>query len=307
MMWAVGLDKRYIEFHRSEHASFIAELLHLREGADPDKPESLQPAMAFLVHWLAYHILGVDQGMTRQVAAIREGSSPDQAATMEWQGGDGGRGPLVQALTALFRLLSQRNRQLREANRALEDRIFERTEALSQANRQLSAIAMTDPLTGIPNRRQALAALNREWVGALVDSRPLACMMIDADHLKRVNDTHGHEAGDAVLRALASRLQHAVRTDDVVCRLGGDEFLVILPSTDEDGARQLAEKILDEVAGLHVATGTSHWQGSVSIGIAVRDDSMNGPEDLIKASDDAVYAAKRAGRSCVATTAPRGA
>jgi diguanylate cyclase (GGDEF)-like protein/hemerythrin-like metal-binding protein len=301
MMGAAGLDEGYIRSHRTEHANFIAELVQLREHADPERPESLHQAMGFLVHWLAYHILGVDQGMARQVAAIREGVPPAEAAERERQGSTGGREPLVNALIGLFQLLSQRNRQLREANRMLEERIFERTEALSQANSQLAAIAMTDPLTGIANRRHALAVLNREWASGPAGSRPLACLMIDADHLKPVNDTHGHEAGDEVLRALATRLQDAVRSDDVVCRLGGDEFLAILPSTDLAGASQVAENILRAVARLRVVVGETAWHGSVCIGIAVRDDAMDAPEQLIKASDKAVYAAKRAGRGTAAT------
>jgi diguanylate cyclase (GGDEF)-like protein/hemerythrin-like metal-binding protein len=300
MMAAAGLDERHIEFHRSEHASFIAEVLHLRENSDPSQPESLQPVLKFLVHWLAYHILGVDQGMTRQVRAIREGTPPHEAYELERQRGEDSREPLVQALKALFQLLSQRTRQLREGNRMLEARIYERTEALSDANRQLASIAMTDVLTGIPNRRHALAMLNREWADSLVEARPLACLMIDADHLKPVNDAYGHEAGDEVLRSVALQLQDSIRTDDIVCRMGGDEFLVILPSTGLEGARELAGKILRDVASLRVDTGKGEWHGSVSIGIAVRDETMDGPKDLIRAADDAAYTAKNAGRNRVA-------
>ena len=301
MMAAVGLDSSYIEFHRAQHAGFIAELFHLRESADPARPESLQAALRFLIHWLVYHILGVDQGMARQVKAVREGASPRDAAELKAPAAEAGRQPLVQALAGLFELLSQRTRQLREANLELEKKVFEHMEASNQANRQLAAIAMTDPLTGIPNRRHALAVLNREWVGALAESRPLACLMVDADHLKPVNDTHGHEAGDTVLRTLADCLQDAVRTDDVVCRLGGDEFLVIMPSTDLAGAQQLAEKVLRAVECLRVATGAEEWRGSVGIGIAVRDEGMDGPEDLVMASDEALFTAKRAGGHSMAT------
>ena len=301
MMTSVGVDERHIRFHKSEHAAFITEILHLREHSDPGQPESLQPALKFLVHWLAYHILGVDRGMTRQVEAIRGGTTPEAAYELERQRGEGAREPLVQALKALFQLLSQRNRQLHQVNRALEGRIYERTEALSEANRQLAAMAMTDALTGIPNRRHALAMLNREWADSSTEARPLACLMIDADHLKSVNDQHGHEAGDDVLRAVATKLQDAVRTDDIVCRLGGDEFLVLLPSTGLEGAWEVAEKVRLEAASLRVETGAGEWRGSISIGLAVRDESMQGPEDLMRAADDAVYAAKRGGRNRIAT------
>ncbi|MFU8896684.1 MAG: bacteriohemerythrin [Gammaproteobacteria bacterium] len=300
MMAAVGLHDGYIEFHRSEHANFIAQLLHLRDTGDSEQPESLQPALRFLIHWLAYHILGVDQGMARQVQAVREGMNPQDAAQQQ-PAREAGQEPLVKALTALFELLSQSNRALREANRELEEKVFEHMEASNQANRQLAVIARTDPLTGIPNRRHALAVLNLEWESALAESDPLACLLIDADHLKPVNDIHGHEAGDMVLRSLADCLQDAVRMDDVVCRWGGDEFLVILPSTDLAGAQEMAENIRRAVGRLRVVAGKVEWPGSVSIGIAAYDAGMSGPEDLIKALDETVCAAKHAGGNAVLT------
>jgi hemerythrin len=125
-------------------------------------------------------------------------------------------------------------------------------------------------------------------------------MMIDADGFKQINDTHGHDAGDGVLRALARQLRDAVRTDDLVCRLGGDEFLIICADTPMDGALQLAEKIRSEVAALRVAAGTGEWRGSISVGVAVRTAEMSSMEDLLKTADLGVYAAKRNGRNCVA-------
>ena len=126
-------------------------------------------------------------------------------------------------------------------------------------------------------------------------------MLIDADGFKQVNDSAGHEAGDLVLKALAACLGHAFRTDDLVCRLGGDEFVVLCPNTDLAGALHIAEIARQDVAAMVVAAGSSQWRGSVSIGVAVRTGAMPGAEALIKAADDAVYAAKRRGRNCVAT------
>src|SRR4029077_8548703 len=106
--------------------------------------------------------------------------------------------------------------------------------------------------------------------------------------------------GDVVLGALAMQLQHAVRTDDIVCRLGGDEFLIICASTPLDGAMQLAEAIRQEVAALRVPAGAGEWHGSISIGVASRTAAMSGLEDLIRAADLGVYVAKHNGRNCVA-------
>lgn len=305
MMAALSIDPRHVEFHRKEHAGFLAEVVQMRETAHADKPESLQPVLSFLVHWLAYHMLGVDKGMARQATAISEGSTPEAAFHAEMERVEGSTKPLVKALRELLRVVSRRNHELRETIRLLESRNMERTAALNGANQQLARIAMTDALTGIPNRRHAMTMLSRSWDEARASGRPLACLMIDADNLKPVNDRHGHDVGDELLRGLASRLRDAARNDDIVCRLGGDEFFVIAPATPFAGALQLAEKFRLAIAQLRVPTGGGEWQASVSIGIAVRDATMDHPDDLLKAADQAVYTAKRAGRNVVAT--PQGA
>lgn len=160
---------------------------------------------------------------------------------------------------------------------------------------------MTDVLTGLPNRRQALQVLEREWQTSTASGAPLACMMIDADGFKKINDTCGHDAGDAVLRELARCLQDAVRNDDVVCRLGGDEFLIICALTPLEGALLTAEKVRHEVSELRVAAGNGFWIGSISVGVAVRHSAMSCFDALLKAADDGVYAAKANGRNCVAS------
>ena len=126
-------------------------------------------------------------------------------------------------------------------------------------------------------------------------------MMIDADGFKGINDSYGHEAGDEVLRQLSLSLKEAVRTDDMVCRLGGDEFLIVCANTPLDGALRTAEKVRSEVANLRVAAGTGAWQGSISVGVAVRQPDMLNIEDLLKTADEGVYIAKRNGRNQVAT------
>lgn len=300
LMTGLGLDSRHVDFHRDEHARFVAEVVQLRDSVAAEDPRTLQPVLGFLVHWLAYHILGLDQSMARQVEAIGRGSTAEAAFVSELDHIKGSTEPLVSALHGLLRLVSQRNEELRENNRLLETRVAERTAALGEANRQLAVVAMTDALTGIPNRRHAITMLAHAWDESPIDGRPLACLMVDADHIKEINDTHGHDAGDEVLRGVANQLRDAARTDDIVCRLGGDEFLIIAPATPLDGALQLAEKIRRAVSELRIPAGNGAWHGSVSIGVAVRTGSMATPEELIKAADEAVYVAKAAGRNVVA-------
>jgi GGDEF domain-containing protein/tetratricopeptide (TPR) repeat protein len=113
----------------------------------------------------------------------------------------------------------------------LEARIAERTHALLEQNRQLESLALTDELTGLSNRRHALMRFAHEWHVSVQQDTPLACLMIDADGFKQINDSHGHAAGDEVLRHLSACLKEGARALDIVCRLGGDEFMVICPST----------------------------------------------------------------------------
>jgi len=137
------------------------------------------------------------------------------------------------------------------------------------------------------------------WDESSESLAPLVCIMIDADHFKAVNDNYGHDAGDAVLTTLAQTLQHAFRTDDVVCRLGGDEFFAICPNTDLDGGLHIAEVVRSTVAELRVPTGGEPWRGSVSMGVAARGAEMVTCDELIKAADQGVYVAKQAGKNCV--------
>ena len=306
MMRERGIDARHLEPHAAAHAQFVAELGPMRERA-MTSPEAGEQTMKFLIHWLAYHILGTDQSMARQLARIDGGDGPEDAFIAEERERSSSTGPLLRALNGLFQQVYGRNRELSELNRTLEARVAERTAKLSKANAQLEAMAMTDVLTGLPNRRNAMSAFEREWDRAAPEGVGVACLMIDADGFKPVNDTHGHEAGDHVLKELARALRHSVRTDDMVARLGGDEFLVICPRTDLEGSRRLAEKVRESIAAMSVPVGSGRWQGSVSVGFAVRREGMARPEELIKAADDGVYLAKRAGRNCVRTADPSAA
>jgi diguanylate cyclase (GGDEF)-like protein len=151
-------------------------------------------------------------------------------------------------------------------NQTLEARVAERTLELSLANQRLEQQASTDVLTGLANRRHAMLCLQADWPSQPEPGRSLACVMVDADGLKGVNDVHGHGAGDEVLRQVARALKGAARNDDTVCRLGGDEYLVISRQTTPEGALRLAEKLVQAVRELRVPLGTGVvWSGSVSV------------------------------------------
>ena len=173
---------------------------------------------------------------------------------------------------------------------------------LGVVNRQLEVAALTDALTGLPNRRYAMERLGQEWAAASRSGRPLACMIVDIDHFKRVNDTWGHTSGDAVLRETAALVRRSVRENDVACRLGGEEFVVICPDTGAVAAGQLAERLRAGAEAHNIQARGFNGPVHVSIGVAECTEPMRTTDDILKAADEALYAAKRAGRNrvCVA-------
>ncbi len=299
LMKTMKLDQRHLKVHLRSHRDFIFDINHFSQSTDMNNQEDCLALFNYLAHWIAYHVLGSDLIMARQINSINEGNNPAEALDMIEESENESTATLLDALKGLLTLLSQRNKALTELNRTLESRVAERTKDLAQANEALEVISITDHLTDLPNRRFAMRQLQLLWAESVATDKPLACLMIDADGFKSINDTYGHAAGDRVLQRLSIELLHSVRSDDIVCRLGGDEFLVICPQTSLKGAHHIAEQTRAKVANLRVIAGSGFWYGSVSIGVAVRDEKMKKADDLLKASDKAVYEAKNAGRNCV--------
>jgi hemerythrin len=292
------LDQRHADDHAQEHRNFLQEVTLMHQQMTRSEQQNAQSLFEFLMNWLVSHILGSDMSMARQIRSIQSGVSAAEAYHQEERAVDKSTGLLLKSFNNLFRLVSRRNMQLFELNQNLEQRVAERTRSLFEANRKLGELALTDVLTGLPNRRHGMQTLERLWQEALEAELPLACMMIDADGFKAVNDNHGHDAGDQVLCELARQLKYAVRTDDMVCRLGGDEFLILCPKTDAQGAMQVAAQVHDQIRALRVKVPGGEWLGSISVGVAARTADMALPHDLIKLADRGVYAAKDAGRNC---------
>ncbi len=173
---------------------------------------------------------------------------------------------------------------------------------LEVSNRRLQEVALTDMLTAFPNRRYAIERIEQEWASAQRSHRPLAVMVIDVDDFKRINDAHGHDVGDEVLRQVAAALKSGVRVQDVVCRFGGDEFLVICPDTTLEAAQACAERMRRAVEAVTIGAGTAAKSGTISVGVAVREAGMADFDALIKCADQGVFLAKERGRNRVAAT-----
>jgi diguanylate cyclase (GGDEF)-like protein len=157
---------------------------------------------------------------------------------------------------------------------------------------------MTDALTGLPNRRFAIEQLDRAWSAAERRGAPLACMLIDMDNFKHINDQCGHDVGDYALRSVAALLREAFRKSDLVCRLGGDEFVAVCADTDTEAAYALAERARSSVETHRMSHAGK--QTTVTIGVAARDSFMRAPADLLRAADQALLSAKRAQRNSIA-------
>ncbi|MGQ9823932.1 MAG: diguanylate cyclase [Desulfotomaculales bacterium] len=172
----------------------------------------------------------------------------------------------------------------------------------------LSVQASKDPLTGLDNRRQLMEALRNELRRAVRYCTPLSLLMLDVDHFKAYNDTHGHPAGDEVLRRLARLLEQNIRTYDRVARYGGEEFVVLLPHTDPKGAFAVAEKLRLLVERTSFPGEETQPEGrlTVSIGVASFPDHASQEDALLAAADRALYAAKAAGRNRVAAAGGAG-
>ncbi|MCC7548557.1 MAG: diguanylate cyclase [Burkholderiales bacterium] len=170
---------------------------------------------------------------------------------------------------------------------------------LAVANRRLQQAALTDSLTGLPNRRYGLERLEQEWAATSRNHRPLACLMVDVDSFKEVNDSYGHDLGDALLRHLGAIMRREVRAEDTVCRMGGEEFLIVLSDASLSTAMVLAERVRRSVAQSAFTSGQLTCKVTVSVGVALREPGMQRIEELVKVADNALYAAKDGGRNRV--------
>jgi diguanylate cyclase (GGDEF)-like protein len=166
-------------------------------------------------------------------------------------------------------------------------------------NTRLRSVAYADELTGIASRRHLLERLRELWSCDDRLATPFGLVLFDIDRFKSVNDSHGHTAGDEVLRAVAATIKGAVRPYDVVGRFGGEEFLLICPHVDLHGAAAAAERVRATVAANPVRVSGLSLSVQVSAGVACRDASDHGPDDLIARADAMLYAAKSAGRNQV--------
>jgi two-component system, cell cycle response regulator len=175
------------------------------------------------------------------------------------------------------------------------------TERLRDNVQMSIEMAITDPLTGLFNRRYMESHLSTLLEQAASRGKPLAVLVIDIDYFKSINDSHGHDAGDDVLRDFALRIKRSIRGIDLACRLGGEEFVVVMPETDMAVAAMVAERLRRRIAAesFAIQKGSRTIPVTISIGIAALRGRDDNAASLLKRADQALYRAKRDGRNRV--------
>ncbi|MCG2581035.1 MAG: sensor domain-containing diguanylate cyclase [Marinobacter sp.] len=218
-----------------------------------------------------------------------------------------GLSALMQELRDQRHRLEFATEALKYQNELLEEKVQERTQSLEQANSELTSLnsrlkelASTDHLTGIANRRQFYEAGERE-LHRLKHSQGTAVLIaLDLDHFKTINDQYGHEAGDNVLRQTLPPVKNNIRPSDLFARVGGEEFLILLPNVEEATAVRIAERIREQIATAKFEVPSGTTRITVSLGVAEWDQACD-LSTLINRADIALYQAKRGGRNCTYT------
>lgn len=202
-----------------------------------------------------------------------------------------------QALRRLRQELRESEASLQAANEALRTRVLE----IEQLQLQLQDQAHRDPLTGLFNRRYLEATLPREQARCERAGQPMALVMLDIDHFKAINDVHGHQMGDEVLRRMGALLMTHSRREDIPCRIGGEEFVLVLPGMATPQALRRAELIREAFGASDALPGDAPAarRATVSIGVAMFPEHGHDMVALMRSADAAMYAVKRAGRNGV--------
>lgn len=187
--------------------------------------------------------------------------------------------------------------QLQRANEHHIEELEAYSKQLTASNLRLREVAATDELTGLPNRRYAMERLHHEWAAAIQRQLPLSCMVVHLGGLKEINDMHGHERGDVILKTVALILKKQADSLDIVCRIGGDEFLVICPGTPLESALARGEELAGAVRSFGCRAQGCPF--GLSIGVAERRLDTPDCQTLMNLADRSMYQAKRLGRNQV--------
>jgi diguanylate cyclase (GGDEF)-like protein len=197
----------------------------------------------------------------------------------------------IQAANTVIQLQDQEERERADVEEAHAELTIQR--------RRIARMARTDPLTGVHNRQAMMESIGRCWNTWVRKELPFSVILIDIDHFKKVNDENGHDVGDVVLRETAHAMKRTLREEEDLCRIGGEEFLVVCPATTMEEAAACAERLRETIATNVIRCKGFHGSVTMSLGVASAGRWMQTFDHLLKAADLAAYAAKGAGRNCI--------
>jgi diguanylate cyclase (GGDEF)-like protein len=297
LSWSIRHPIAWSQWRLIELASFVVALWGVTNLVFDQAPRAFPVSATFLILpliiWAAYRF--TQREVTTAVAAVFAIALP---YTLDGEGPFGSPS-LNASLLMLLAFMSTLvvtglllNAVEGERKRAIQD--------LEQELRGVKDEAITDPLTGLANRRYLWHFLPYELLRIERRQSSLAVIMIDLDHFKRVNDTHGHDAGDLVLTSVAAQLRRHIRGSDIACRYGGEEFVLVLPDASLEGTRRRAEGIREAIRRLALSYhGKPLGKITASIGIAMFPEHADDPESLMLRVDRLMYHAKKSGRDRV--------
>jgi len=239
----------------------------------------------------------LEHGRTTSAFALAEGAVDAYVAQRMQQVRDGGTRP-IELRWSDGRVVRHQITALPGGSRMLT---YTDITDLARTADQLEKLATTDSLTGLANRRQFVTLVENEIGRFRRYGRPVAMLLLDIDMFKTVNDRFGHDVGDQMIVHIAMLCEENKRGPDVVARVGGEEFAILLPETDLENSRAVAERLRRTVAATPLKVAGVDVAVTISIGVAEFDAPMSGVSDLMKLADRMLYAAKRAGRNRVAS------
>lgn len=299
LMREAGIARDAYDYHVGLHKSFIEMMESVETSFDLGAERDCKILLDYLYLWLGRHILNEDKSIVRQIDKIVSGMDAEKA----WEEEllvllNNNDRPLIEALSNMTNLLSEKNKILTKTNLNLELEVYERTKELREVNSKLLKISYIDELTNIYNRRYLISALERLWNDFEVR---LVGIIIDLDYFKEINDTYGHDAGDKVLRETSQVIVDNLRNDDIFARLGGDEFFILCEGSSLRDGIALAKLLIDAVKNANIFINSKKATLSISAGVAEKVDSMELPVDLMKKADEGLYVAKNLGRGMAAS------
>ena len=256
----------------------------------------------FLVAAWMFYMLGVPLNrITKHIRRITDGDLDIENIDV------GNRkdelGQLSNAFNSMHDTIKRQIKELNAHREILEQEVKERTKDLEQANKKLELISKTDELTGLPNRREMNETIANEMGRSARTHKPFCFIFIDIDHFKNINDTYGHACGDIILKSVAQTIRGLLRKYDVFARYGGEEFLTLLPATDLEGARVVAERFRRQIEKMTVRYADFTIKITITLGVAKFDDRL-GADRSIQMDDKALCQGKEGGRNRVIVWKP---